>query len=602
MSETILNSNERLSRLQVIWFFIKPYKIQILVLFILFLLVGTLEAATIAAIYPILDAAFSSSIGEGNVILSVFDSFAKLLPISDLFISYCTVFMLLAVLTFLVKFAGITFRTRIIAHIVAEKQDEIFRKFMRADFQVFIENKQGELLYNTINAPMQLSLLISSVTELFSQALLSISVFVLLFSLSWAGALGTLVMGLAYIFISRYLGDRVSYHAMQAEMEAIRESNVLFNEGINGIKQIKVFAMAELWGDRFGQSVMKRWVNYKRRSVWQQVPPVALILVLYLAVALVVLLIKLVTPSGYIELVPVFGAFAFAVFRLIPFVSSIGNTTMQIIASLPDCEVMYRLLTTNLSTITSGDIDMGQFSSDVSFRNVSFAYKERSETLLDFSAIFKKGETTAIVGRSGSGKSTILNLLLRLFDVEEGEISVDGRNIKEYTLETWLKHIGYVSQDTFILNDTIENNITFGSDYYSREQVARAAAYADAHGFISEMPEGYDTMVGDKGMRLSGGQAQRIAVARAMIREPEILIFDEATNNLDTISEMAVQKAIEEISKDHTVILIAHRLSTIVNADKILVIERGKLIEEGKHRELLELKGAYWRLYQRQGE
>jgi len=187
-----------------------------------------------------------------------------------------------------------------------------------------------------------------------------------------------------------------------------------------------------------------------------------------------------------------------------------------------------------------------------------------------------------------------------LFDVEKGEIKIDGHNIKEYKLKSWLNNVGYVSQDTFILNDTVENNITFGSNGYSREMVIKAAKYADAHGFISELPEGYDTMVGEKGMRLSGGQAQRIAVARAMIREPEILIFDEATNNLDNTSEMAVLKAIEEISKDHTVIIIAHRLSTITNADNILVIENGRLKEEGSVKELLEKKGAYWKLYQSQ--
>ncbi|GAI08786.1 unnamed protein product [marine sediment metagenome] len=191
-------------------------------------------------------------------------------------------------------------------------------------------------------------------------------------------------------------------------------------------------------------------------------------------------------------------------------------------------------------------------------------------------------------------------MLVRLFDVDKGEIKIDGVNLKRYKLSSWLNQVGFVSQDTFILNDTVENNITFGSDGYSREEVIKAAKYADAHSFITKLPNGYDTLVGDKGMRLSGGQAQRIAVARAMIREPEILIFDEATNNLDNISEVAVQKAIDEVSKDHTVIIIAHRLSTIVNADKILVLEDERVVEEGTHKELMEKRGAYWELYQSQ--
>jgi len=167
-------------------------------------------------------------------------------------------------------------------------------------------------------------------------------------------------------------------------------------------------------------------------------------------------------------------------------------------------------------------------------------------------------------------------------------------------LSSWLNRIGYVSQDTFIFNDTIEKNITFHSDSYSHEQVIKAAKYADAHDFIITLPDDYNTITGDKGIGLSGGQAQRIAVARAMIREPEILIFDEATNNLDNISEAAVQRAIDEISKDHTVIIIAHRLSTIANADKIIVLENERVVEEGTHKQLLANRGAYWELCQRE--
>ncbi|MBI4596078.1 MAG: ATP-binding cassette domain-containing protein, partial [Candidatus Tectomicrobia bacterium] len=233
------------------------------------------------------------------------------------------------------------------------------------------------------------------------------------------------------------------------------------------------------------------------------------------------------------------------------------------------------------------------------FDNVTFAYKGRGKVLEDVSITFEKRKTTAIVGRSGSGKTTIINLLLRLFDVDKGEIRIDGLNIKQYKSASWLDKIGYVSQDTFVFNDTIKNNIAFGSQYPD-EEVIRASKYANAHNFITELPDGYDTLVGDRGMKLSGGQRQRIAVARAMIRDPEILIFDEATNALDNISEAAVQKAIEEISKDHTVIVIAHRLSTIINADKIVVLGDGQVLEEGIHQELIAKGGPYTELYRSQ--
>jgi ABC-type multidrug transport system fused ATPase/permease subunit len=311
-------------------------------------------------------------------------------------------------------------------------------------------------------------------------------------------------------------------------------------------------------------------------------------------------LIKVIAPATYIQLIPVFGTFAFAVFRLFPIMGMAGGLTMQIMGTLPDCEAVYSIRSDKITHIKDGEKELSSFKSDIKFDNVTFAYKGRLKILEDISITFEKGKTTAIVGRSGIGKTTIINLLLRLFEPDKGEIKIDGLNFKEYKMLSWLNKIGFVGQDTFIFNDTIRNNITFRSENYSDEEVIKAAKYADAHSFITELPNGYNTLVGDKGVRLSGGQSQRIAVARAMIREPEILIFDEATNALDNISEAAVQKAIDEISKDHTVVVIAHRLSTIANADKIIVLGDGRVLEEGTHKELMENRGAYWELYRSQ--
>jgi len=269
-------------------------------------------------------------------------------------------------------------------------------------------------------------------------------------------------------------------------------------------------------------------------------------------------------------------------------------------SAIPNCEAVYSVLNEKMTHIKDGEKELGLFQSSIQFDNVSFAYDGRPEVIKDISITLEKGKTIAIVGRSGGGKTTMINLLLRLFDVSKGKIKIDGLNIKEYKLSSWLKNIGFVSQDTFILNDTVENNINFRSDRYLHEEVIKAAKFADAHNFITELPEGYDTIVGDKGMKLSGGQRQRIAIARAMIREPGVLIFDEATNALDNISEVLVQNAIDRISKEHTVIIIAHRLSTIVNADRILVLENGQVVEEGAHKELMKKRGVYWELYNKE--
>lgn len=591
---------KRKSGLGIIWFFFKPYKLRGLGLIVLSVLIGGLEAASVAAVYPILTTAFTMGAAPGNFILAVFGWLASLLPISDQFVTYCVLFLILVFLDFAVKMLSLNFRTRFGVEIVEKNQNEVFGKFMQADYQYFINHKQGDLIYNATIAPSAISAQINGITSLVTQGVLAVSVLALLFSLSWRGTLVVLFIGLIYYFFTRYLGRKVSYSAGRGEMAAWQEANVVLNEAISGIKQVKVFVSEDTWNKRFTSSMRNRWDYFLRRSIWRQVPPPILNLVIYFSIGLVAIFMKLlVPPASFTEAIPLFGTFAFAIFRLSPLVTALGELAMDIMGSLPNCEMVYNIQSEKLTKIEDGPREFTEFKSDIRFEDVSFAYKGREKTLEGISVWFEKGRTTAIVGRSGEGKTTFINLILRLFDIDKGSIKIDGVDIREYRLGSWLSNIGYVSQDTFIFNDTVESNITFRSGRYTREEVIQAAKYADAHEFITRLPEGYETLVGDKGVKLSGGQAQRIAVARAIIRNPEILIFDEATNNLDNISEKIVQKAIDEISRGHTAIIVAHRLSTIVNADKIIVIENGQVAEEGTHLELIDKKGAYWRLYQK---
>ena len=232
----------------------------------------------------------------------------------------------------------------------------------------------------------------------------------------------------------------------------------------------------------------------------------------------------------------------------------------------------------------------------IELKNVSFAYD--TETVInDFYLKINKGEKVAFVGHSGSGKSTIANLLLRFYDVDNGYIAVDGVDIRDYSIESLRRNVGVVLQETVLFSGTVMDNILYGNPNSTFEEVVEAAKSANAYDFIMDMPDGFDTILGERGTKLSGGQKQRIAIARMFIKNPKILILDEATSALDSESEKLIQDALDRLMNNRTTIYIAHRLSTIINSDKIVTLEKGTIIEEGTHEELLNNKGAYYNLY-----
>ncbi len=249
---------------------------------------------------------------------------------------------------------------------------------------------------------------------------------------------------------------------------------------------------------------------------------------------------------------------------------------------------------------SSNPISIDRLEKGISFKGVSFSYSEGKEILSDINLDIEKGKTIAIVGESGAGKSTLVDLIPRFYDVSSGSITVDGNDIREIKIKDLRNLLGNVNQDPILFNDTIFNNIAFGVENATKEEVIAAAKIANAHDFIMEKEEGYNTNIGDRGIKLSGGQRQRISIARAILKNPPILILDEATASLDTESERAVQEALERLMSSRTTIAIAHRLSTIKNADEIVVMNEGKIVERGRHDELLALGGYYRKLHDMQ--
>lgn len=288
--------------------------------------------------------------------------------------------------------------------------------------------------------------------------------------------------------------------------------------------------------------------------------------------------------------------FLFALFAIMSPISALTSIPAQIQRGVIAAERVFTIHDT-VSSVEGGSKVSGEFSTELRMENVSFAYNQ-TNVLNSVSLVIPKGKTVALVGASGSGKSTCVDLLVRFYDAQSGSISIDGTSIKDYQLESYRSHFGIVSQEPILFNDTISANIAFGKPNASQDFIRECATIAHAHEFISNLPQGYNTVIGDRGVMLSGGQRQRIAIARALAVNPDILIFDEATSALDSESEKIVQQAITDVLKNRTAVIIAHRLSTIINADTIVVFDKGVIVEQGTHEELLQNNGVYKKLYE----
>lgn len=485
--------------------------------------------------------------------------------------------------------------------VVRDLRNQLYRKILSLPIGFFTEERKGDIISRMTNDVNEVEAsIISSLEMLFKNPIMILIYLTVMFAMSWELTLFVLLL----LPFSGWLIGKIGKSLKQRSTLGQQQTGELLSqieETLSGLRVIKAFNAEKNFQNKFAQlneKIRRTFNRINRRynlahPLSELVGTIVIAIVLWFGGVLILENHSSINAAEFIYYLIIF----YSIITPAKDLSKAGYSIQKGLASL---ERIDRILTTpNKIKEPASPVPMKPFSDKIEFRNISFRYKTEW-VLRDINITIPKGKTIALVGQSGSGKSTLLDLLPRYYDPQKGEILIDGVNIKSLRTSDIRAQIGNVNQEAILFNDTFFNNIAFGSENVTIEQVIEAAKIANAHEFIMATEKGYETTIGDRGSKLSGGQRQRISIARAILKNPPILILDEATSSLDTESEKMVQDAIEKLMYNRTTLVVAHRLSTIKRADEICVIYEGRIVERGKHEELLALNGYYKRLYDMQ--
>lgn len=551
--------------------------------------VSLLEGLNIGLLVPLLESLQSNDPQAGHWVTR---NVAKLF--NDLGIPF-TLGSILLVLGGLVlvqgalKYLRMILVSKMTTGFVAWMRTRTMDSMLRGDVAYFHDERLGTLASTLTTQSNQAGSSLFIVAEIFALAGVIVAYLIAAFLVSPALTASALAIMVVIILSMQYLINRAK--AMGSNL--VDRNNELHGsvvESLGGIRVIKSFVLERLRGQEFNRhadsvrdAVYKIEKNRSQLVVYQEVALFALVgSIVYLGV-------RVLSADLAVTV-----ALLFVLYRLAPRISNLNNLRQSLavtMAALRSVEVT--ISRASDMKIINGDKKFAGLTDSIRLQNVSFSYQEGTAVLENADFTIECGKITAIVGSSGAGKSTLVDLILRFYDPDQGSMLVDGVDLKEFDLKSWRGAIGVVSQDIFLFNDTVINNILIGRPGASIESVRNAAKQAYAHEFIVALPDGYDTNIGDRGWNLSGGQRQRIALARAILKEPEILILDEATSSLDSESERLIQDYIRSIKGSRTIVVVAHRMSTIQDADKIGVLQDGKIVEEGDWDSLLAQTGVF---------
>ena len=607
--------------LRLIKRFIPPYKKEVTLNIFFHLLSTLLSLVSFAAIIPILQILFGVNTDvltyqtvDWNASVGVITSTLK----NNLFYwiqqqtttqgAGWVLFALgvfLIVTTFLktaTSYLGSYFMIPIRTGVLRDLRSSLYSKIIHLPIGFFTEERKGDVMSRMTSdvAEVEASIM-ASLDMMFKNPIMIIIYLSTMLFLSWHLTLFVFVL----LPVSGYLIGRIGKSLKTKSMRGQEQTGELLNqieETLGGLRVVKAFNAEHKLIQRFSaQNDNTRHTFNRINRRYAMAHPVSEFLGTAVIAALLWYGGALILSNNSPITAPEFIYYLVIFYSIINPAKELSKASYSIRKGLASLERIDKILKTDIRINEPNvPVEITSSQKDISFNHVSFAYQSGRPVLHDINLVIPKGKTVALVGQSGSGKTTMLDLIPRFYDVCEGEIQIDGVDIRRFMTHDLRALMGNVNQDAILFNDTFYNNITFGVEHATMEQVEAAARIANAHEFIMATPEGYQTTIGDRGSRLSGGQRQRISIARAILKNPPILILDEATSALDTESEKQVQEALDNLMKNRTTLVVAHRLSTIKNADVICVMQDGRIVEQGTHEELYAMNGYYTKLWQMQ--
>ena len=479
---------------------------------------------------------------------------------------------------------------------------QIFEQLQAVSLSFFAQTKAGELINTNTTELERIKQAFGGVAFLFGRSLAIITYLVAIVLLSWQLTVVSLMLfSLMAVGLSLLIAKVRERSFLVSTANGQLTTRTI--ELINGIRTVQAFATQDFERQRYYKaSIEVVHSTTKLAKILVAVKPIAECIAITILVGMIVVAFTGVLTGGALNVASLL-TFFFVLFRLVPILQDVNGAWAGISGIQGSVENIKELLRTdNKDYFRNGHVEFLGLKRSIDFVSVDFGYDNSKLVLNNITLTIAQAQTTALVGASGAGKTTLADLVARFYDPTAGQVLIDGVDLRQIEINSLRNKLAVVSQDTFIFNTSVRNNIAYGIEDTDIATIQKAAQQANALEFILDMPEGFETQLGDRGVRLSGGQRQRIAIARALLRDPEILILDEATSALDSVSERLIQESLEKLSVGRTVIAIAHRLSTIAKADKVVVLEQGRIVEQGNYQELLERRGNLWKYHQMQNE